>query len=242
MIRILAVFVTAVVCYGQTFTANLTGVVMDASGGGIPSAAVKIENTATRDTRETVTGAEGRFNFSQLLPGTYELTAEATGFKSHVQRGINLIAGQSAALNVSLQIGEITQRVEIGATATQVDTQTANQAVTLTQAQTTGMPNRPFRIDDPAGLNGSGTVVGPSVITRDLVHRFYNNIMQIGDGSNDLHYLLAWESLADREKKWATFQADPAWHSARSESEKDGPIIANIRSAFLQPTSFSAMK
>lgn len=59
------------------------------------------------------------------------------------------------------------------------------QAVTLTQAQTTGMPNRPFRIDDPAGLNGSGTVVGPAVITRDLVHRFYNNIMQIGDGSND---------------------------------------------------------
>ena len=64
----------------------------------------------------------------------------------------------------------------------------------------------------------------------------------VGDGNNDLHYLLAWESLADREKKWATFQADPAWQSARSESEKDGPMIANIRSAFLQPTSFSAMK
>ena len=59
------------------------------------------------------------------------------------------------------------------------------QAVTLTQAQSAGMPNRPFRIDDPAGLNGSGTVVAPSVITRDLVHRFYSNIMQIGDGSND---------------------------------------------------------
>ena len=47
------------------------------------------------------------------------------------------------------------------------------------------MPNRPFRIDDPAGLNGTGTVVPGSVTTRDLVHRFYNNIMQIGDGSND---------------------------------------------------------
>ena len=63
---------------------------------------------------------------------------------------------------------------------------TANgQPVTLTQAQSAGMPNRPFRIDDPAGLNGSGVVVSQAITTRDLVHRFYNNIMQIGDGSND---------------------------------------------------------
>jgi acid phosphatase len=59
------------------------------------------------------------------------------------------------------------------------------QPVTLSQAQSVGMPNRPFRIDDPAGLNGTGTVVPSSVTTRDLVHRFYNNMMQIGDGSND---------------------------------------------------------
>jgi hypothetical protein len=64
----------------------------------------------------------------------------------------------------------------------------------------------------------------------------------VGDGNNDLHYLLAWDSLSEREQKWAKFQADPAWQAARSDSEKDGPIIANIKSAFLQPTSFSAMK
>ncbi|HVO08701.1 MAG TPA: acid phosphatase [Burkholderiaceae bacterium] len=63
---------------------------------------------------------------------------------------------------------------------------TANgQPVTVTQAQSAGMPNRPFRIDDPAGLNGSGVVVSQDITTRDLVHRYYNNIMQIGDGSND---------------------------------------------------------
>ena len=59
------------------------------------------------------------------------------------------------------------------------------QPVTLTQAQSAGLANRPFRIDDPAGLNGTGIVVGQSVVTRDLVHRFYNNIMQISGGSND---------------------------------------------------------
>ena len=64
----------------------------------------------------------------------------------------------------------------------------------------------------------------------------------VGDGNNDLHYLLAWESLAEREKVWTAFLADPAWIKARDDSETDGPIIANIKSAFLKPTAFSAVK
>ena len=66
--------------------------------------------------------------------------------------------------------------------------------------------------------------------------------VMIGDGNNDLHYLLAWESLAEREKVWETFLADPAWIKARDDSERDGPIIANIKSAFLRPTAFSSVK
>jgi NIPSNAP len=64
----------------------------------------------------------------------------------------------------------------------------------------------------------------------------------IGEGNNDLHYLLAWESLAEREQKWTAFQNDQAWITARAESEHDGLIIANIKSAFLQPTAFSTVK
>ncbi|MFT4267636.1 MAG: acid phosphatase [Xenophilus sp.] len=61
----------------------------------------------------------------------------------------------------------------------------SGQATTITQAQTVGMPNRMFRIDDPAGFYNTGTVIPQSVITRDLVHRFYNNQMQINGGAND---------------------------------------------------------
>jgi hypothetical protein len=64
----------------------------------------------------------------------------------------------------------------------------------------------------------------------------------IGEGNNDLHYLLAWQSMAEREKVWATFLADPAWIKVREETEKDAPIIANIKSSFLKPTAFSAVK
>ena len=61
----------------------------------------------------------------------------------------------------------------------------AGQQVTLSQAQTMGWPNRPFQLDDPKGVQGSGTVIGQDITTRDLVHRFYNNQMQINGGAND---------------------------------------------------------
>ena len=64
----------------------------------------------------------------------------------------------------------------------------------------------------------------------------------VGESNNELTYLLAWESLAERETKWAAFMADPEWLAARSESEKDGPIVATFSNQILAPTAFSAVK
>src|SRR5437763_7718596 len=64
----------------------------------------------------------------------------------------------------------------------------------------------------------------------------------IGDSNQELTYFLVWDSLADREKKWAAFQADPEWHAKRAETEKNGPIVAKVTNSFLQPTSFSSVK
>ena len=64
----------------------------------------------------------------------------------------------------------------------------------------------------------------------------------IGDSNQELTYFLQWESLADREKKWAAFQADPEWISARAETEKNGAIVARVENQILQPTSFSSVK
>lgn len=61
----------------------------------------------------------------------------------------------------------------------------AGQSATITQAQTVGMPNKMFQIDDPAGFFNTGTKIDQTTITRDLVHRFYNNQMQINGGKND---------------------------------------------------------
>ena len=64
----------------------------------------------------------------------------------------------------------------------------------------------------------------------------------VGDSNQDLYYLLQWESLAEREKKWGTFMTDPTWLSARAETEKNGPIVASVANTILQPTSFSSVK
>ena len=64
----------------------------------------------------------------------------------------------------------------------------------------------------------------------------------IGESNQELTYLLAWESLAERETKWAAFQSDPEWLAKRAETEADGQIVANIVSQLLQPTGFSAVK
>lgn len=64
----------------------------------------------------------------------------------------------------------------------------------------------------------------------------------IGPANNDLTYLLAWESMGERETRWKAFLADPEWNSVKAESEKDGPIVANVANSFLTPTSFSSVK
>ena len=64
----------------------------------------------------------------------------------------------------------------------------------------------------------------------------------IGDSNADLYYMLKWDSLDERQKKFAAFQADPDWIAARNKSEEGGPIIASFSNSILTPTKFSAMK
>ena len=64
----------------------------------------------------------------------------------------------------------------------------------------------------------------------------------VGESNQDLYYMLAWESMAERETKFGAFMTDPEWLAKRAETEKDGQIVASITSMFLQPTSFSSVK
>ena len=60
--------------------------------------------------------------------------------------------------------------------------------------------------------------------------------------SNELHYLLRFDSLAHREAAWGAFQADEGWHRDRAESEVDGPLVTHIRNQFWRNTAYSPLQ
>ncbi|KJF74609.1 NIPSNAP family protein [Agrobacterium arsenijevicii] len=66
--------------------------------------------------------------------------------------------------------------------------------------------------------------------------------VQIGESNVRLYYMLQWESLAERERIWNSFMADPEWLARRAETEKNGPLVASVVNAILEPTAFSALK
>lgn len=60
--------------------------------------------------------------------------------------------------------------------------------------------------------------------------------------SNQLIYMLRWESLAERERIWDKFASDPEWVAARTKTEEHGPIVARVTNSILRPTDYSPMK
>jgi hypothetical protein len=64
----------------------------------------------------------------------------------------------------------------------------------------------------------------------------------VGETNQQLVYFLAWESLAEREKKWGAFMVDPEWLAARAKTEEDGQIVERIVNQLLAPTAFSSVK
>jgi NIPSNAP len=64
-------------------------------------------------------------------------------------------------------------------------------------------------------------------------------ITLVGESNN---YMLAWDSLAEREQKWNAFMTDPEWLTKRAESERDGPIVQTLSNQLLAPTAFSAVR
>ena len=60
--------------------------------------------------------------------------------------------------------------------------------------------------------------------------------------SNQLHYMLSFQNLGDRERAWAAFGSDTEWLAARAASEKDGPLVARVQNSIWRPTDYSPMQ
>ncbi len=124
----------------QTFTSTLTGVVSDQAGAVIPGAELTLTNTATGETRSLKANSEGRFTFTQLHPSSYTLRVAQTGFREYLRSGIQLLANQTVEANVSMTAGIASETIEVSAGGQVIDTQTANQSVTLDTREVRELP------------------------------------------------------------------------------------------------------
>ena len=107
--------------YAQVAGATLTGTVKDASGGIIPTAQVAIRDVATAVTRTVSSGGAGLYTAPNLLPGTYEVRVTASGFSTAVQKGVTLTVGAQQVLDFTMQVGQMTQTVEVTTEAPTVE-------------------------------------------------------------------------------------------------------------------------
>src|SRR6266496_2584478 len=109
----------------QQATAQLTGTVKDQTGAVVGGAKLTLRNSDTGIARETTSDKNGSYLFTLVPIGTYELSAEQKGFKKYVQKGITLDVNQNAKVDITTQLGETNEVVEVNANATQVDTVSA---------------------------------------------------------------------------------------------------------------------
>lgn len=64
----------------------------------------------------------------------------------------------------------------------------------------------------------------------------------VGPSNNDLYYLLAWDDMAERERRWNAFATDAEWIAARARTEENGPLVERIENMLLAPTAYSAIR
>ncbi len=103
--------------FAQAGRGGLNGLVTDPSGSVVPGAKVTLLNTATGLTEQSTTTSAGNYSFVSLNPGTYQVTANAQGFETVVQKNINVSVDQVTIANIKLRVGAVTEVVTITETA-----------------------------------------------------------------------------------------------------------------------------
>src|SRR6266446_2189283 len=120
--------------------AGISGVIHDPSGAGIPGVTVTVTNPATNFVRSAISNEAGVYNFPVLQPGRYNIKVELPGFRTITQNDVELQIQQSARLDFTLQVGELSQTVEVSGTAALIATENATVGTVIENKRIVDMP------------------------------------------------------------------------------------------------------
>jgi hypothetical protein len=139
LILVLALLSTLTVV-GQSNKGSITGTVSDSGGGVVAGATVTITNLGTNQAQTLTTSEQGSFSLNNLDPVLYSVSVESKGFKKAVVESIKVDTASISTANVTLQIGEIGERVEITADTPLLNTNSGTSSQTITERQIQDVP------------------------------------------------------------------------------------------------------
>lgn len=172
----------------QDIVGHVSGTVTDASGAVVAGAKLTIINEGTQERRDVTTDRNGFFAEDELPVGTYTVTAEKNGFKTTTVKGSVVHAGGRTTVDMKMQIGTVTETVEVAAVAETVNTTSGEVATTITQDQIENLALNQRHYESLVGLvpgaalAGSGT--NPAALTINYNTSVANTNGQRLDGQN----------------------------------------------------------
>src|SRR5947199_9900672 len=142
-------------------TATILGVVKDTSGALVPGVSITVKHTETGLTRTATSSESGDYNVPLLPVGAYEITTAMPGFKQQIRSGINLIVGQQAVINLTLEVGAIAEQITVSEEAPLVNTTLSSTSGLISEQQVKELPLNGRSFDQLLVLN-AGVIANAS--------------------------------------------------------------------------------
>ncbi len=204
-------FLSAPILRAQN-TADVIGTVTDTSGAAVPNAKVTLKNTGTDASRSMQASASGDYAFTLLPVGTYSLSVEAAGFKTYSASAITVAAGDRARVDAKMEVGTVTQVVEVQASAApllQTDSPTVGGLLTATSVQDLPVNGRNsirlVQMAPGANEGGQSTLSGG---TRPDDRRQTSTVVVNGQNDSSNDFLL--DGVDNNERAIATVIVKPS--------------------------------
>src|ERR1700674_4489764 len=168
----------------QMIGATISGTIVDATGAVVPNVKIVVKNASTGSIANAATNGVGVFDAPNLPPAVYELTASATGFSTLVRKAITLTVGQELVLNLTLQVGNTTQQIEVTTEAPTVDLANATVGGLVNETTVEALPLNGRSWSDLAILAPGVHTVGnqPAISSTDRTKRGMGLELSISGG------------------------------------------------------------
>lgn len=151
------------VAHAQQDTTTMSGVISDPQGRVISGATVTLTNSATGTSRDTKSGGDGTYVFTQVPPGTYSIRVEAQGFKASVRENIQLLVRTPATLNIELEVGAVSEIVTVSGGEARINTHDATMGNAFVANQIAQLPLEGRNIVALLSLQPGVTYIGTDV-------------------------------------------------------------------------------